>query len=177
MISGKLGMCVAACMATASLWAGPLKSGLYSNGRDGFDTSLIALSDDGYCLFSGGVGGACGSWKLVTRDKDTFLHLRLPDLSDEASARENSALLRVVPKEDKLLLVTITNSLEAALAYYNKNRDADQGKRDGRYSFLSEEIPEEITEMIEDFRAEHEKAKKRAEASGKDNQAKPALEE
>lgn len=37
-------------------------SGVYSNGRSEFSASSVVLSHDGYCLFSGGVGGACGSW-------------------------------------------------------------------------------------------------------------------
>ncbi len=149
-------------------------SGVYSNGRDGFGASSIFLAEDGHCLFAGGVSGAAGSWGVVKAKGEEFVHLRLADAYRDTEVRETSALLRIDSKGRVLKLVSITNTLEAALSHYDGHRNKERPMRDGNYRFKTNAIPIEITSILSKFPEHLRMAKIRAERIRKSREAEAA---
>ncbi|MGN0846787.1 MAG: hypothetical protein ACI4RA_05320 [Kiritimatiellia bacterium] len=149
-------------------------SGVYSNGRSEFSASSVVLSHDGYCLFSGGVGGACGSWEVVSGKGCDFVHLRLADTFLHSEVREFSALLRLDAKKRQLQLVTITNAFDEAMSFYAEHGNSEPRNRDGLYRFVTNAIPEEISAMLAKFPGELERAKMRAEGFRRAKEAEAA---
>lgn len=167
----------AACLLLAAGCTNPRNrvAGVYSNGRSEFSASSIVLSCEGYCLFSGGVGGALGSWEVVSRDGCDFVHLRLADTFLHSEVREFSALLRIEPTERMLQLVSITNTLDEAMSMHAAEHGKSAMKnRDGLYRYVTNVIPEEISAMLAKFPEELERAKMRAEGFRRGKEAEAA---
>lgn len=169
------------CVVVVGLWlaAGCTNprhrvAGVYSNGRSEFSASSVILSHDGYCLFSGGVGGACGSWEVVSGEVCDFVHLRLADTFSHSEVKEFSALLRIDAKERQLQLVSITNALDEAMSFYAEHGNSGPRNRDGLYRFVTNAIPEEVSAMLAKFPGELERAKMRAEGFRRAKEAEAA---
>ena len=138
-------------------------AGVYSNELGEFSASSIALSREGFCLFAIAVGGLCGSWEEVSGSDCDFVHLRLVDMTRHSEVREYSALLRIEPKDRTLQLVSITNTLDAALSSYAKHGATALANREGKYRFVTNAIPDEISAILARFPENLEHAKMRAE--------------
>lgn len=137
-----------------------LPTGVYSNEASGFGHSNVFLSPSGYGVVVLGVAGAGGTWEVFDEDRNTFVHFRLADIySFSYRIIEHSALFVYDQTNKSLHLVALSDSLEIAKEEYRNRPKHFKIDREKNFSFVTNQIPQQINAFIVKFPAELERAK------------------